>query len=230
MNENMEPNATPTPTPAPKKANPLVWIIAIIVLAAAMVGGWYAGRQFANSEDDEERTSEKSSKKSSKDKDDDDDDEEEEEETKKDTKKKTATGTKQIVCSGEYAEMATISVNFDYSNAKETITAGSMSMQLDFKKLAESEGQTLTEEDIKTVLEAMGEDLGICDSFKDDERFASCNSGLNGTVLNVDLDLDVDEMLSELTDEDKKVDADELAQEIEDGLNADEFEVTCRVK
>ena len=223
MNENMESNVTPTPTPAPKKANPLVWIIAIIVLAAAMVGGWYAGRQFADSEDDEERTSEKSSKKSSKDK---DDDEEEEEETKKDTKKKTATGTKQIVCSGEYEGLATISVDFDYSNAKQTITAGGMDMEIDFKSLAASMGTEITEEQIK---QAMAES-DLCAEFEDDDRYSNCKSSINGTILDVHLDFDVDEMLSELTDADKQVDAEELAQEIEDGLNADEFEVTCRVK
>ena len=228
MNENTEPNVTQTP--APKKTNPLVWVIALILLVAVGVGGWYVGQQFADKED-EERTSEKKDKKSNKDKEDDEDEDEDEDEkeTSKD-KKKTASGSKSIVCSGEYAEMATISVNFDYSNSKETITAGSMSMQLDFKKLAEAEGQTLTEEDIKTAIESMGGDIGICDSFKDDERFASCNSGLNGTVLNVDLDFDIDEMLGELEDDAKKFDAQDYADQLEKSLNADEFEVTCSVK
>ena len=227
MNENMEPNVTQTPAPAPKKASPLVWIIAIIVLAAALVGGWYAGRQFANNEDDDERTSEKSDKKSKKDKDkdEDEDEDEDEKETKKDTKKPSS-GTKQIVCSGDYEGMATISVSFDYSNSKQTITDGGMDMKIDYKALAESMGVEITEAQLKDAMA----DADLCEEFGDDDRYKNCKASLNGMTMDVHLDFDVDEMLAELTDAEKQEDAEKLAADIEKGLNADSFAVKCSVK
>ncbi len=213
-----------TQTPAPKKSNPLEWINVLIVFAAALAGGYFIGQQFANKEDEKETTSEKKDKKSKKDKEDDEDEDEDEKDSKKNKKdNKTSSGSKTIVCSGEFEEMGSISVSFDYSNSKQTITDGTMSMQIDFKKIA---GTEITEEQLKEVMK----DADLCGEFEDDDRYANCKTELNGTVLNVDLDFDVDEILSDLSEDDKKVDDDELAEEIEDSLNADMFDVTCSVR
>jgi cytoskeletal protein RodZ len=237
MNENME-TTTPT-TQAPKKGNGLVWIIVVIVFIAALAGGYFVGQQFANKEDEKEtETSKKDKKKSSKEDDDEDEDEEEEKSSKKSKKNKDkdededdddtpAVGTKTIVCAGDYEGMGSISVNFEYSNSKKTITSGNMSMTLDLASL-DSDGTLSSMTDAQ--IEQAFKEFDFCASFEDDEMYSSCEASVTNKKMNVKLGFDVDEMLSELTDTEKQVDANQLASEIQSGLRSQDFDVTCTVK
>lgn len=232
MNENME-TTTPT-TQAPKKGNGLVWIIVVIVFIAALAGGYFVGQQFANKEDEKEtETSKKDKKKSSKE-DDDEDEDEEEKGSKKSKKDKDdddddtpAVGTKTIVCAGDYEGMGSISVNFEYSNSKKTITSGNMSMTLDLASL-DSDGTLNSMTDAQ--IEQAFKEFDFCSSFEEDDMYSSCEASVTNKKMNVKLGFDVDEMLSELTDNEKQVNADDLAAEIQSGLRSQDFDVTCTVK
>jgi cytoskeletal protein RodZ len=208
MNENME-TTTPT-TQAPKKGNGLVWIIVVIVFIAALAGGYFVGQQFANKEDEKEtETSKKDKKKSSKEDEDEDEDEEEEKGSKKSKKDKDeddddtpAVGTKTIVCAGDYEGMGSISVNFEYSNSKKTITSGNMSMTLDLTSL-DSDGTLNSMTDAQ--IEQAFKEFDFCSSFEEDDMYSSCEASVTNKKMNVKLGFDVDEMLSELTDTEKQV-------------------------
>ena len=60
--------------------------------------------------------------------------------------------------------------------------------------------------------------------------YSSCEASVTNKKMNVKLGFNVDEMLDELTDAEKTVDVDELADEIEKGLNQEDFKVTCSVR
>jgi hypothetical protein len=132
---------------------------------------------------------------------------------KKDSKKKeeAAEQEKTIVCTAN-DDNGELTISLGYDSDKKEVSSAKMRYSINLAPYNEEEQEAFKKSN-------------LCERFTEKDMYKDCKSTSTDTNIILDITLDIDTLLKEVSEDDKKVEADKLAEDLENNMS-----VKCIVK
>ena len=118
---------------------------------------------------------------------------------------------KTIVCNA-IDDNGELTITLGYDSSKKELATGNMRYSINLSQFNEAEREAFKKQN-------------VCDQFTAMDLYKDCKSSNTDTNIILDMTLDVDALLKQVSEEDRKVEADKLVEDLENNMS-----VKCIVK